>query len=55
MVPALDERQPKFAPLKVIGQFNKTYILAEYLDVLYIIDQHAAHERILYEKIKQNY
>ena len=53
MVPALDERQPKFAPLKVIGQFNKTYILAEYLDVLYIIDQHAAHEKILFEKYKK--
>ena len=53
VVPALDERQPKFAPLKVIGQFNKTYILAEYLDVLYIIDQHAAHEKILFEKYKK--
>ncbi|MBP3916805.1 DNA mismatch repair endonuclease MutL [Clostridium sp.] len=40
----------KFPDLRVIGQFNKTYILAEYLDTLYIIDQHAAHEKILYEK-----
>lgn len=40
----------KFPNLRVIGQFNKTYILAEYLDTLYIIDQHAAHEKIIYEK-----
>lgn len=40
----------KFPSLRIIGQFNKTYILAEYLDTLYIIDQHAAHEKILYEK-----
>ena len=40
----------KFPNLRVIGQFSKTYILAEYLDTLYIIDQHAAHEKIIYEK-----
>ena len=40
----------KFPNLKVIGQFNKMYILAEYEDILYIIDQHAAHEKILFEK-----
>ena len=40
----------KFPDLRIIGQFNKTYILAEYLDTLYIIDQHAAHEKIIYEK-----
>ena len=43
-------RKAKFPDLRVIGQFNKTYILAEYSDTLYIIDQHAAHEKILYEK-----
>lgn len=43
-------KKAKFPDLRIIGQFNKTYILAEYSDTLYIIDQHAAHEKILYEK-----
>lgn len=45
-----NESKAKFPNLRIIGQFNKTYILAEYDDTLYIIDQHAAHEKILYEK-----
>ncbi|MGL5378989.1 DNA mismatch repair endonuclease MutL [Clostridium sp.] len=44
------EKTAKFPKLKVIGQFNKTYILSEYDDTLYIVDQHAAHEKILFEK-----
>ncbi|MGL4731939.1 MAG: DNA mismatch repair endonuclease MutL, partial [Clostridium sp.] len=40
----------KFPPLRIIGQFNKTYILGEFENVLYLIDQHAAHEKILFEK-----
>lgn len=38
------------AEYKLIGQVFETYWLAEYRDSLYIIDQHAAHERVLYEK-----
>lgn len=38
------------AEYKIIGQVFETYWLVEYHDNLYIIDQHAAHERVLYEK-----
>ncbi len=40
---------------KYIGIAFNTYIIIEMKSDLYIIDQHAAHERIMYEKIKQNY
>lgn len=35
---------------KIIGQLFETYWLVEFHEQLYIIDQHAAHERVLYEK-----
>lgn len=38
------------AEYKIIGQVFETYWLVEFRDDLYIIDQHAAHERVLYEK-----
>ena len=34
-----------------IGQVDKTFIIAQSEDTLYLIDQHAAHERILYDKL----
>ena len=37
--------------LRLVGQVSGTYIIAEGPEGLYIIDQHAAHERILFEKI----
>lgn len=42
-------------PYKLLGIAFKTYIILEIKDELYILDQHAAHERIMYEKVKQNY
>ncbi len=44
------EKIPKFPAIKIIGQYNKTYILGEYAGTLYMIDQHAAHEKIMFEK-----
>ncbi len=45
-----EAHKAKIPDIRVIGQFNKTYILGEYAAELYLIDQHAAHEKILFEK-----
>ena len=45
----------KKIPYKFIGIVFKTYIILEMGKEMYILDQHAAHERILYEKVKKNY
>jgi DNA mismatch repair protein MutL len=38
-------------PLRVVGQVGSTYIITEGPDGLFLVDQHAAHERVLYEKM----
>lgn len=40
---------------KYIGILFRTYIIIEVENEIYLIDQHAAHERVLYEQIKENY
>lgn len=50
----LENKTPKFPDLRIIGQFHSTYILAEAIDNLYLVDQHAAHEKILFEKYKKS-
>ena len=40
---------------KFIGIAFSTYIIIQMKEDMYIIDQHAAHERIMYEKVKANY
>lgn len=43
----------RLAYLKYIGIFNNTYIMCEYNSELYVIDQHAAHERVLFERYRE--
>lgn len=40
---------------RLIGQLFDTYWLVEYDQKLFIIDQHAAHEKVMYEKLKKHY
>jgi DNA mismatch repair protein MutL len=47
LVPS-DGRLP---PLRVIGQVGATYVIAEGPQGMYLIDQHAAHERVLFEQL----
>ena len=49
------EEYKKPQAYKFIGIAFKTYILLEIDNELYIMDQHAAHERIMYEKVKSNF
>lgn len=51
-LPDLKKEQLDFT---VIGQYNLTYILIEYEDALWLIDQHAAEEKIIYSKLKNQY
>jgi DNA mismatch repair protein MutL len=49
--PAAGAPQPTFADLPLLGQLAHTYILLEAPDGLIFIDQHAAHERLLFERL----
>ena len=49
------ETKEQIPDYKFIGIAFSTYIILELGKELYILDQHAAHERILYEKVKKNY
>lgn len=48
------EKEDWTTSLKPIGQFANTYIICEGDDGLYLIDQHAAHERIIYNNMMNN-
>jgi DNA mismatch repair protein MutL len=44
--------EPRFGELTIIGQLLSTYLLCEAPDGLIIIDQHAAHERVIFESLR---
>jgi DNA mismatch repair protein MutL len=55
-----DQGPPPVGPvrlplLRVVGQVGQTYIVAEGPQGMYLIDQHAAHERVLYEEMMAEY
>lgn len=45
---------PQDIPWRFVGELYNTYIIVEQGDEAYLIDKHAAHERILFEKLKAN-
>ncbi len=47
--------EKRFASLRIIGQLHNTYIVCESNDGLVLIDQHAAHERVVFESLKAAY
>lgn len=49
---AVEEEKPEVEPYRVIGEAFKTYILVEQGEKLLLIDKHAAHERMLFEKYR---
>jgi DNA mismatch repair protein MutL len=52
-VPSLPTAQGFFSSLDYVGQVRKTFLVCETESALVIVDQHAAHERILFEKLRQ--
>jgi len=54
-IPAQPEPAPRRTPqnFQIIGVLNKLYVLMENADGLVLVDQHAAHERILFEELRR--
>ena len=53
LAPAEGSLRDVLADLRVVGQIRQTYIVAEGPSGMYLIDQHAAHERVVFDQIRQ--
>ena len=49
------EPEPEIEPLRYVGEVFRTYIITQRGDEMCLIDKHAAHERLLYEKLAAEY
>ena len=49
----LSGRRGESTPFRLLGQYKGTVLILEGPDGLYLVDQHVAHERVLYERIKR--
>ena len=53
LAPAEGSLRDVLADLRVVGQIHQTYIVAEGRSGMYLIDQHAAHERVVFDQIRR--
>ena len=55
--PELEQEQltmPQEIPWRIVGELYRSYVIVEQGEDAFLVDKHAAHERILFEKLKQN-
>ncbi|MDD2714884.1 MAG: DNA mismatch repair endonuclease MutL [Candidatus Wallbacteria bacterium] len=53
--PEIVSERFNFSEARIIGQFNNSYLLCEWKDELILLDQHAAHEKVLFETLREMY
>ena len=50
-----EENEQKVEDYKIIGQIFSTFVIIEKDDKMYLLDQHAAHERLIFDKLKKEF